>query len=75
MYDTSFLNNGLAFDMYMYDNPYYSRVYCDIFRYKLAAQYSHWYPDDPDWSKMGAPIFSSHPPTDLPPLERVEQVG
>ena len=33
--------------MYMYDNPYYSRVYCDIFRYKLAAQYSYWYPDDP----------------------------
>ena len=59
--------------MYMYDNPYYSRVYCDIFRYKLAAQYSHWYPDDPDWSKMGAPIFTSHPPTDLPPLKELNK--
>ena len=43
-----------------------------LMRYKLAAQYENWYPDDPEYNKKGAPIFRHRPPASLPPLKELE---
>ena len=43
-----------------------------LMRYKLAAQYENWYPDDPEYNKEGAPMFRYRPPASLPPLKELE---
>lgn len=43
-----------------------------LIRYKLAAQYEAWYPNDPKLSTQGVPIFTKRPPTCHPNLKALD---